>query len=328
MESLYYYRFFLVIGVFLVGSYNILIQWIYRKKMFSIIPKTQIIQVIFGSLVKIIGGYLALGPIGLIAGIIISEAAGLTLLIPLLKLNKINKIKYSLSFSHDFRLLKENYRFPLFSMPSDLIDNISNQLLVFVLAGLFSISESGYYGLANTIISIPVSLIIVSISRVVFSEAASYGKQNPYNIKILCLKVAKIIGLLVIIPSIIVIVWGPHLFGLVYGSGYMNAGIYAKLILIRIIPYCIVVPIARVLEIIECQKYDLIINLLRFTLLIGGVILIRMYNFDSYTSIVLLNIVSSISYFILFLLILILLNKQIKKVNMKGNITNENIVIG
>lgn len=311
IEQLFSVRFALPIGVLFVGSYEILLQWTYRKRAYNLVPKTRISQAVFGNLIKIIAGYCGFGVIGLVSGVVVSQAAGLSSLLKRLindfKGEKVEKISVPCS-----TLIKRYYRFPVFSLPADFLDNFANQIPIILLSGLYGSSVSGKYGLANTIISIPISLIVTSMSRVMYAEAANLGKDNAVEIKRLCIKLVKATTILIIIPCLILFVFGPQLFGFVFGKEWFDSGIYVRLMMGRTIAYCLVLPIGRMLDVFEQQYFDTAINLGRVLLLLVSVVYIKKYMVSGYLAVFIFNTINMLANMCLFVCIFCLISKQIK----------------
>ena len=308
--SIFPYRWTLPLSVVFVGIYNILLQWVYRRRAYIIVTKTKIIQALAGSIIKILAGLLMFGPVGLLVGIIVSEAAGLTTIVKKLKNDTKNNITNPDKVTKK-GLLRKYYKFAAFSLPADFIDNFCNQIPVLSLAGFFGTGVSGYYGLANTVIIIPINLIIVSMSKVVYAEAARIGKDNPYEIKKLCLRTTKMVFYIITIPCIIIVIWGPQLFGLVFGQTWLESGEYARLMIGRIIAFSLVLPIGRMLEIFGYQQYDLAINIGRFVLIAVAVFAINILKLNSYNTVLLLSSVNMIAYAVLYGVIMWCIEKHI-----------------
>lgn len=298
------YKQWIPIGILFISSYEVLLQWLYSMKDYKSITKTKLLQSVSGNLVKFISGYIHLGINGLLAGVIISQSFG-TLNLGRTCYNFLFKSK---NHSMPLKLVfKKYYRYPCYSLPADLMDSVCNNIPLFILSYLYTSSEVGFYSLANTVINVPVTLTVVSISRVLFAETA-YNKDNTSTVLFdICIKSLKYTTFLIAIPSIVIFLYGPELFSFVFSSHWKNAGSYAQIMLLRIIPYCLLLPISRFLEFINYQKMDLLVNFLRvFGLLICFQVIYN-YSLNCYDAVILFSVLNMLTYSSLIVIILYLL---------------------
>lgn len=309
--ELYDYRIIIPIGVFIVGTYEIFLQWIYREQAYSLIPKTRLIQAIAGGVVKLTGGLLYATPMALLFGAIVNQGAGLSSFLRKIE-SDIFSNKVCEAMSYRIKLLTRYKSFLFFSLPADFISTFSGQIPVLMLSSLFGSAVSGYYGLANSIINIPISLVIVSISRVLYAEAAKIGKNRPKELKKLCLKITKVIFFIVIIPAIVAIGWGPQIFALIFGEEWFEAGKFARLMIGMIVSYCLVLPIGRVYEILEKQNFDFLINFFRLIAIGVAVYIIKNNNLDCYFAVGIVSTINMIAYLIMYMGVILCLEKQIR----------------
>lgn len=312
-EVLSSYKFLIPIGVLFAGLYNIVLQWGFRTRNYKVITRTKINQSLTSNLIKIGLGLLNIGPIGLIIGIITGESAGITSLSsPLLKKRRsivsvnLDTIKY---------VLKRYKKFPLYSAPSNYVYTAGNNLPVILLVSLFDITITGLFGLAKSITYLPVSLIGNSVSQVFYSESANLGKDNPKEIKRLAVSLMKKIAIIALIPLLSLLLFGPILFSFVFGKEWFEAGIYAQLLSIMVYFHFVISPIGRVLEIFERQHVGLVLNIIRLILVLGVFLVSKIIGFNSYITVGLYSVSNAITYIILLLLVLRVLDFKIKELS-------------
>lgn len=307
--ELYNTRWIIPLGVFFVGVYEIFLQWIYRKRTYSLIPKTRLVQAFAGCGVKLIGGYLFGSPFILLMGAIINQGAGLFTLYKKVR-EDVHEDKRIESLKNHFAILFRYKKFMSFSLPADFFSTFAGHIPVLMLSSFFGTAISGYYGLANSIINLPVGLVIVSISRVFYAEAAKIGKNNPKEIKRLCVKISKIIFAIIIIPALITIFWGPQLFSFVFGKEWYEAGYFARLMMGMVVSYCIVLPVGRIYEILEKQNYDFVINLFRVLAIILTVFMIQHLGLNSHFAVFIIATINMIAYLAMYIGVMICLKNQ------------------
>lgn len=321
-STLYKYRLLIPIGLFFIGMYNILSQWAYRKQDFKTLSKTKVKQTIVDNTIKLFGGIINLGPITLIVGKILGQSAGFINLSQSIIKEK-NLLKKSISKEEMIYGIKRYIKFPLFSMPSQFLNTAGIQLPTLFLTAFFGSQVIGLYGLANSIINLPFSLIGGSISDVYYSEAANIGKSNPKKLKILSQRLLKKLIVIGIIPTMIVVIWGPNLFSIVFGNEWYESGVYARIIVILIFSRFIFMPISRVYEVYERQKEAFIIDFTRIILVISVFIISKMFGLSSYYTMFLYSISMTFIYLNTYLMSQKILNEEIIKLNI---IDESNIV--
>lgn len=312
-EVLYSYKYLISIGVLFAGLYNIVLQWGFRTRNYKVITRTKVSQSLTSNLIKIGLGLLNIGPIGLIIGTITGQSAGITSLsVPLLKKRSsfvsvnIKSLKY---------VLKRYKKFPLYSAPSNYVYTASNNLPVILLVSLFDSTITGFFGLAKSITYLPISLIGNSISQVFYSESANLGKENPKEIKRLSVSLMKKIAIIAVIPLLVLLFFGPILFSFVFGKEWYEAGIYARLLSIMVYFHFIITPIGRVLEIFERQREGLVLNIVRLVSVACVFLVSKIMGFSSYITVGLYSISNAVTYIILLILVLRILDHEIKRVD-------------
>lgn len=305
------YIYFIPIGVCLAGSYKIFIQWAYRNRSYKVIARTRIWQSIMSNIIKVLLGVLKFGPVGLILGRTVGDSAGLiTLSKNILK----NKNLVRLINLKDIRIMAKRFvKFPLYSAPSDLVFMTSMQMPPILLTSIFGSSVVGLFGLANSIVGLPVALISNSFSQVFYAEIANIGKTNPREIKRLSIKLLKNLSLLGLIPLSILLIFSPMLFSFVFGEEWFEAGKYAQILSVMYYFYFIILPFGRILEVLEKQKEGLFLNILRIILIIITFSLAAFFKLSSGTTITLFSVASSLLYILLLIVVFKILNKLLKK---------------
>lgn len=294
------YKYYIPIGLFITGIYNILTNWALRKKDFKSITKTKLSQSIFGNFTKIVFGSISYGPVGLILGTIIGQSAGITTLTkPIFRLNK--NIFKNIKLKELIWSIKRYKNFPLYSAPTTFLLSFSSQIPVIVISSLYGSADAGFYGLALNITFLPMTFIGKSIQDVFYGEIASMGRKRAKEIKELSNKLLKKLIIIGIIPMIILFFLGPKLFSIIFGASWREAGIYSSLLVPFAFTYFIFHPISVVFSIFEKQKRFLILNILKLLSVLIVFSISRFFNTSSHTTIFLFSIFMSIIEFLKYI---------------------------
>jgi O-antigen/teichoic acid export membrane protein len=315
-EELLQYRAFIPIGFFLTGLYTVFSQWALRKKDFSAISKTKYSQSIVGNSTKLICGFVRPNAVWLIIGTILSQSAGI---VTLIQSNKkyfrgaLNRFKYK-----DAKKLMIRYKaFPLYSAPGLVIISASGQLPIIFLSLLYGPSIVGLYGLAHSITFLPMTVIGKSVQDVFYGEAASLGKSNPRQIKKLSNSLLKKLIVLGMIPTLILIIFGPMLFSIVFSSDWKVAGIYSQILAIYVFFHFIFHPISSVFLIFEQQKKIIILDILRLILVLLVFGIAFTFEINSYVTVSMFSISMAIVEWLKYSLSQKIINNEIKNMDNK-----------
>ncbi len=310
-ETLLNYKYLIPVGVLFTGIYDIFIQWAYRMRNYKDISKTKVSQSITANLIKITLGLLKIGPIGLIFGTILGQSAGITTLsLPIIQDKKITK---KINSKEIINMAKRYVKFPLYSATSNYVYTAGTQLPILFLTSLFGSTVIGLFGLANSIISLPMNLIGTSVAQVFYAEAAKIGKTNPKELKRLSVQITKKLAIIGLIPLIIIISSGPWLFSFVFGSQWHGAGLYAQIISVMIYFHFIIMPLGRVLEIFERQREGLLLNILSLSAFLSCFGFAKFLQLNAYQTVALYSFLGSSAYLLLFIVVQFIINDEIKK---------------
>jgi O-antigen/teichoic acid export membrane protein len=291
-----------------MGRYKIFLEYALRNRDYKAITKTSISQSSFSNFFRITLGYFNFGAIGLILSAIIGRSFGLyTLIKPLFSTKKI--INY-INKTNVLNVIRRYKRYPLYSTPSNLIYTLGNNLPMLFIFAFFGSYEVGLFGLANNIINIPLTLVGMSVSQVFFAEAAKIGKHKPTELKNISTKLVSKLATFGLIPLLFVFIFGPKVFSFVFGNQWYEAGEYARVLSVMVYFHLLILPVGRLLEILELQKLGLIFNAIRL-ICIGLVFFVSLkLNLSSINTIISYSLINSIFYLLLLLFVLKTLKKE------------------
>ncbi|GCD09727.1 lipopolysaccharide biosynthesis protein [Clostridium tagluense] len=309
---LFKYRFLIPIGILFAGTYNIFIQWSFRKKEFKSIAKTKFNQAIIQNITKISFGFFKCGSIGLILGSLFGQSAGITTLsMPLIKESK--HILRKINAKDMLSCAKRYIKFPLYAAPGSLLNTLGLQLPVFFIAYLYSSKIVGLYGLANVIVSLPTDLIGGSIGDVFYAEIASIGRTEPEKIKRISEKLIKKLILIGLFPLITLVLFGPCLFSIVFGHKWYEAGVYSRILAFLVFGRLIFTPVNRIFPVFERQKEDLYLDIFRVILVLIAFGISKFMSLNSYWAIGLYTLAMDIVYLVTILYARKIMREEIKK---------------
>jgi O-antigen/teichoic acid export membrane protein len=171
--------------------------------------------------------------------------------------------------------IKRFRKFPLIDIWGALLNNISWQLPVLLLAVFFSQTLVGFYALAFRLIHLPMSLIGASLGKVFF-QRASESKGDSTKLAKTTEVVFKRLVALSLFPALLLSVIGRESFGVVFGHQWAEAGTYAQILSIWMFCWFISSPLSMVFALLERQGLAFIVHLTIFgtriaSLVLGGI---------------------------------------------------------
>lgn len=116
------------------------------------------------------------------------------------------------------------------------------------------------------------------------------------------------------IPVLVLFLCGPELFSFIFGPKWYEAGVYAQIISIMIYFHFIILPFGRILEIFERQREGLMLNIFRLVLIFSVFGIAKLMELSSYQTIILYTISNSFTYVLLFIVVLRIMNSEIKDI--------------
>lgn len=308
------YAYLIPFGILATGLYKVFFQWSLRNRSFKTISKTKITQSIFSNITKIGFGALNFGAIGLILGNIVGGSAGLRTLSKSVMENE-RVIFKGVNKRRIIWAAKRYRKFPIYFAPSQLLNAAGVHLPIFFLTFIYGNQLIGFYGLAHTIVNLPTLLVGNSVGEVFYGEAARIGKSNPEKLMRLSKKLFRKLFFLGSFPLILLVLFGPNLFSMVFGSNWYGAGEYARILAFLVFARLIFMPISRVFEVYEKQKEVLLLDGLRIVLVLIVFIISILLSLNSYWTVAIYCLVMSIIYLLTFFLAQRFIKNEIKYKN-------------
>lgn len=233
-------------------------QWLIRRGQFQVNAKVKVIQSLIINISKIAFGLFK--PIAIVLIIIQSFGSGLKAYLYhffskkelyIQMKNYEEKKTYMAS-----ETAKKYYDFPLYRSPQVLLNGISMSLPVLMLTTFFGPISAGFFTLSRTALSAPTQLLGKSVSDV-FYPRISKAAQSGEDVTELLIKASISLFLIGIIPFGTVILFGPFLFTIVFGSEWAVAGEYARWITVWVLFSFVNRPSVMTLPVLNAQVFHL-----------------------------------------------------------------------
>ena len=189
-----------------------------------------------------------------------------------------------------------NNRFPKFLVVSSLIDRAGSQGYLLVFTKFFGESVAGSLSLYNKIAGLP-SVLVGNAVGDVFKRNASERLRETEECKRLFIKTAKSLILLAVTPFLLLAFLAPFAFSFVFGGEWGIAGEYAQILSPVFFMGFVVSPLSSLIYLEDNQRYDLMLQVILFSLLVMSLTLAIIFG-DAYWAV----IAYATSYFVKYII--------------------------
>lgn len=259
------YLYLIPLVVIFGGLMQVAEQWLIRTKQFSINARVTFLQSLITNGSKVGIGFFY--PVASVLVVLTALGNGIRAFLMILFAKKTNESKYKSDKSTivDLKYLaKKYYDFPVYRAPEILLNAVSQSLPILMLTSFFGPASAGFYSIGRTVLSIPSQLIGKSVGDVFYPRIAEAKNKNE-NLNKLIWKGTIGLASIGIIPYGIIILFGPELFGFVFGSEWVVAGEYARWISLWSFFGFINRPSVHSLPVLNAQRFHLMYTIFMLT---------------------------------------------------------------
>jgi O-antigen/teichoic acid export membrane protein len=218
-------------------------------------------------------GWFSAGALGLVVSSVVADAlAGLSLLRAVLP--DLRAFRDSVRPAQLWTLMKEYHDFPLYAASQNVINALSLGLPVLLLTEFYGLPAAGAYAFAMRLIGAPMGIVLAALRQVLFQKASETRHRGG---SLVSLFRKTTIGLFAqaILPTIVLVVWGPRLFATIFGREWVVAGEFARSLAVWLLFGFCNLPALLVARLIRIQRTVFLLDMAtlaaRFsTLFIGG----------------------------------------------------------
>ncbi len=312
-DNLSKWLLFSVFGILLTTIHQNLIYWNNRNKKFKVVAVNRVVQstasgffqVFFGFfLKKISNGFIIVGQfLGQFIAVLrlvfnfIKNDKGIIKEISIKKIKEVGK-RYS--------------EFPKKTTFSSLLNIFSNNGRYLVLGFFLDKNSLGSLFFTLRILMLPVSIIGNNIADVVFqrvSELKNKGAKNS-TIKTQINKIILQLSVFLIIPVIILAIFGKQIFSFIFGSNYAMAGTYSSILSFSLFFQFVFSPFCKVFFAFEKNTIYLIWEISRILVFYIPIFILGYLKVQSIYIIGSIAITIIINYLILFVLLQRILDEK------------------
>lgn len=229
-QALAPYLWLLPVALLAFSVFKVVNHWATRRKHFGDIARAMISQPLGNIITAVSAGLARLGPVGLLLGVTIGRSIEAALLLVLAVRRDGAALTAGVSWPRMLELAVRYRKFPLFQLPSSLLNALSMQISLIVMAALYEMAVVGHYGVARRIFSTPMFIIVQAVAQVFLQRAAEEHNRGG-DLKRLVLRLYGRLFLIGIGPAVLLALLAPWACRVALGPEWVTAGEYSRLLM-------------------------------------------------------------------------------------------------
>lgn len=255
-----YAAWLMVPAILFAGLFSVLRYWSLRDTRFGIVSQAVIFQNAGRSVLQVALGVIGSHSFGLLVGDVFGRGLGMSRMLrnalPVMR-------KHALSVRDDAaRTLMSNRQFPLYSMPSSLLNQLGTSLPLPLLVSLYGADAGGYYALVWRVLAVPVVLVGNSMADAFHSRVALYAREDPERLLRFFHRTSAALLGMGIVPTLAVFIFGEPIFVFAFGAKWRLSGTIAAIVAPWFFTSFVVSPISRLVYVLHGQRLKLIYDVL------------------------------------------------------------------
>jgi len=149
----------------------------------------------------------------------------------------------------------------------------------------------------------PLALIAGTVAQVYYGEASECARHNPRQLEALFYNIEKTLLKVIIFPVMVFALAAPHLFPVVFGAEWYEAGRFMKLLGLTFVVMLVVGPVFHTLNILERQAWLFASDAMGSALIVGGLMLAYKLGWPAERAVMVYGGSMILIYSVLFLLV-------------------------
>lgn len=261
-----------------------------RAHQFRLVGLVTVAQAFLTNLARVLGGLVA--PVAGMLVAVTSIAPSVQAALLTIGNRRPRPPRPALTRADAIELLRNHKDFPLYRVPTDVLNAASQSVPVILLAALFTPAAAGLYVLTRSVLNLPSNIIGAAVGNVLYARFAELSRSGRPLMPLLLRSTAALFALA---PFIIGLAWfAPAVFALVFGEEWREAGYYAQWMSLWIAMMIANVAMVRAIPIIQRQGLYLIYNVALLIARILAVAVAAHFSEHAHTAVASFSITSAI----------------------------------
>ncbi|MFS0703560.1 lipopolysaccharide biosynthesis protein [Cellulomonas sp. 179-A 9B4 NHS] len=292
------YWWLIPLTVTLVGVQAQLSSWLVRRKQYGSLAGRNAAMGVGQALTSVALGLLGVVPLGLLLSLAAARVASLATVGG----RAVGDLPLREGWSRLATAARRYRRFPLVNTWSRLVNSLGLQMPVILLISAYGDVLIGFYALTLRVLASPVGIVVDATSQYFEATFSERIRRQSGGLAPLLTRFAGRMALIGIVPTVLVLVASPVLFGTIFGDEWRESGVYAQIVVLTYLAQFAIVPISRTLTLLERQVAQLAWDAARAVATISVVVMCMVLDIDFRWCIAVLTLVNVAAYLALFLL--------------------------
>lgn len=255
------------------AAYQVGYHWALRTKAYPVLAATRIWQSLSSATAYLLLGWLVVGPLGLLVGLLLAQGAGVFRLLRQFGATAVAPVEGAVTerFETLWKTARRHGRFAVFGALAGFLNASGTLLPPLLVGGLYGQAAVGALGFAVRLIGMPMQLIGTAIAQVFLAEAAGMIRENPAALRGLFFRLARRLskfGGLIVLGGLT----SPWVFPWLFGEGWRTAGTVAAWTSLPAAAQIVVSPLSNIAILMKRQDVQLALDALR-----GGAVLLSLW---------------------------------------------------
>lgn len=224
------YLWLLPVGACGVGIYQLLVYWALRHHAYKTIAASKLTQVASQAGIQLCAGMFTKGALlGLLVGDVCGRIGGSWRIAKLTFKSDKSALK-SVRPATMWQAARRYRNYPLIMTTAGFINSAGLQAVPIMLSAHYGPMLVGLFALVDRTMQAPIVLVAQSTSQVYIVQVAELGSTDPAKLKSLFSSVVRSSLLYGLVPVTVVMILGPQLFAMVFGSSWHSSGEFARIL--------------------------------------------------------------------------------------------------
>lgn len=259
--------FLIPVYSFFLAIYQVFYYWFNREKKYKVLSISRVITTALTALFSVTFSFFS--EFGLIWGSLLAQVS--------VSIYMGYKFFCDVELEHVtirrmLCLAKKYSAFPKYSILTNLIASVAEQLPVFFFTAFYGATVIGYFSLGQRCINTPISVLTQAVNDIFREKISTRFKNQKSFIDIFDATFVKLLKLSVI-PLIVLFVFAPDIFALFFGDEWREAGIYTRILVPMYFLKIVDSPLSNVYIIVEKQKWGVWFQIFSIIILLTGMFL-------------------------------------------------------
>jgi O-antigen/teichoic acid export membrane protein len=207
------------------------------------------------------------------------------------------------------KTIKENQNLVSYGVISDNLNALNLHLIPIIGGVYFNDSEIGWYFLAIVLLSVPVTFINSSFSKVFFLRASEIFNQDPEKLFAFVKKYTLQLLLGLLLPFLLIFFLSNPFIHIALKDEWITVGVYIQLLCVLFYLRSVYNPLSHLEEVLKKNHVGLVFNIFLFLVNIGAILYGAMIAKDFLTTIYIIAFGLPIGYLVMILYFLIVTNR-------------------